>query len=364
VPVGGGIISGIITRVSSGMTVSGALVEVFQGTALRGTTFSSSSGNYSITGLAAGSYTVRASFTGLVPQMVNNISVVDGSTTAVDLSLNFGIAIHAPIAGATVNDFRALVTGSFDTSLAPEVGIKVNGFVALIDGDEFATLVPINSQTTVLTATITDSAGNFLAGDAIPIAPELPVGNTLLSFKPSPVLALKSQSVGFTLSSRNPIAQVQLDGNGDGTVDFTGTTLAGVTVTFADAGLYFPAVQVTENGGIVRTAIAMVQIFDQTQLNTMLQAKWSALKTVLRQGDINTALSYILTRRRATYQNMFSALSIPFANIDQLLTSINFVRVRGIDAEYEMSVIKEGNEYSYMVLFSIDEDGVWRIKFL
>jgi hypothetical protein len=36
---------------------------------------------------------------------------------------------------------------------------------------------------------------------------------------------------------------------------------------------------------------------------------------------------------------------------------------RGVDAEYEMSVIKGGTEYSYMVLFSLDEDGVWRIKF-
>lgn len=364
VPVGGGTITGIITRVSNGMTISGALVEVFQGTALRGTTFSSSSGNYSITGLAAGSYTVRASFTGLVPQIVNNISVVDGGTTVVDLSLNFGIAIHAPIAGATVNDFRALVTGSFDTSLAPEVGIKVNGFVALIDGDEFATLMPLNSQTTVLTATMTDSAGNFLAVDAVPITPQPPVGNTLLSFKPSPVIALVSQPVGFNLSSRNSIAQVQLDGNGDGTVDFSSSTLEGVTGTFAEPGLYFPTVQVTETGGVVRMATAMVQIINQTQLNSMLQAKWSAMKNALRQGDINATVSYIIARRRATYQNMFSALSIPFANIDQLLTSINFVRVRGIDAEYEMSVIKEGNEYSYMVLFSIDEDGVWRIKFL
>jgi len=361
---GGGIIAGVVTRVSNGATITGALVEAFQGTALRGTAVTNSTGNYSIAGLATGSYTVRASFAGLVPQMVNNVPVIDGSTTTVPLSLNFGIAVQSPIAGATVNDFSVLVTGSFDTSLATEVGIKVNGFVALVDGDEFATLVPINSQTTTLTATLTDAAGSFIAGDAVPVTPQLPVSNIPLSFKASPFIALISQPVGFSLSSRNSITQVQLDGNGDGTIDLTDSTLDGVTVTFAESGLYFPTVQVTESGGVVRTATALVQVVDQTQLDAALQAKWAAMKNALRQGDINATLPYIVTSRRATYQGMFSALTIPFANIDQLLTNINFVRVRGIDAEYEMSVIKGGVEYSYLVLFSIDEDGVWRIKFL
>jgi hypothetical protein len=123
-------------------------------------------------------------------------------------------------------------------------------------------------------------------------------------------------------------------------------------------------VQVTDSSGSARTATALVQVVAQAQLDSMLQAKWSAMKNALRQGDVNGTLSYILTERRTTYQGMFSALTIPFADIDQLLTNINFVRIRGIDAEYEMSVIKGGVEYSYMVLFSIDEDGVWRIKFL
>ena len=114
----------------------------------------------------------------------------------------------------------------------------------------------------------------------------------------------------------------------------------------------------------MRTVTTLVQVVDQTQLDAALQAKWSSMKNALRQGNINATLPYLLTSRRATYQSMFSALTIPFANIDQLLTNINFVRVRGVDAEYEMSVIKGGVEYSYLVLFSIDEDGVWRIKFL
>lgn len=165
------------------------------------------------------------------------------------------------------------------------------------------------------------------------------------------------------MTSLNPFTQVQLDGNGDGTIDFTGTTLQGQSVTFAEAGLYFPTVRVTEQGGTVRTATSLIQVLDSTQLDTLLQNKWNAMKNALRQGDINLALTHIVLRRRATYQAMVNALTIALANIDQVLTSITFVEQRGIEAEYEMLVTDGGTQYSYLILFALDEDGVWRVKF-
>ena len=362
-PTGTGIISGVITRVSNGATITGALVEAFQGTALRGTAVTNSSGNYSTTGLATGTYTVRASFAGLVPQILNSVIVTSGNTTTVDLSLNFGIAVQSPVAGATVSDFSVLVTGHFDTSLASEVGITVNGYVALQDGDEFSTFVPIDAQTTMLTATLKDTAGNLIAGDAVPITPQLPTTPANLFFVPSPAITLVSQPVSFTLTSVNPFTQVQLDGNGDGSIDVTDTSLLGVSVSFAEPGLYFPSVQVTEQDGTVRTATSLIQVVDSTQLDAALQSKWTAMKNSLRQGDINLALTHIVLRRRSTYQAMFNALTIPLANIDQVLTGITLVDQRGIEVEYEMFVTQGGTQYSYLVLFALDEDGVWRVKF-
>ncbi len=363
-PAGGGMISGIITRVINEEALMGAVVEAYQGTTLRGTAVTNASGNYSITGLGAGSYTVRASYTGLVPQMVSNMAVADGSTTIVSLSLNFGIAVQNPVAGATVNDFSVLVTGNFDTSLAPEVGITVNGYVALIDGDEFATFVPIDSQTTTLTATMTDAAGNFLAGDAVPITPQPPSTEQVLLFRPSPAVALVSQPVGFTLTSLNEISQIQLDGNGDGTIDFTGTTLDGVTVTFAEPGLYFPTVAVTDASNAVVTDSAIIQIVDLTQLDAQLRAKWDGMKNDLRTGDTAAAANYILSYKRNAYQTVFNNLTIPFASIDQMLGSITYVGLQGLSVEYEMLRNEPPDgDISYMVLFALDTDGVWRISF-
>jgi hypothetical protein len=174
---------------------------------------------------------------------------------------------------------------------------------------------------------------------------------------------LVTQPVSFTLTSVNPVTQIQLDGNGDGTIDYTGSTLQGVAVTFATSGLYFPTVSVTEQGGTVRTATTIVQVFDSSQLDTLLQNKWTAMKNALRLGDVSGVVSHIVLRRRATYQAMFNALTVPLANIDQVLTSVTYLEQRGIEAEYEMMVNEGGVQHSYMVLFEIDEDGVWRVKF-
>jgi hypothetical protein len=358
----GGTITGIITRVSDGAAVPGALVEVFQGTVLMGSTTSSGTGSYSIVGLLDGVYTVQASSSGYVPQIREGVTIINGGTVTVDLALNVGIAIHSPIIATVINDFSVLVKGEFDTSVG-EVGINVNGYVALQAGDEFAAIVPVDNTVTTLTATVTSPGGNVLASHTIPITVQTPSSEPLLLFRPSPAIALVSQPVSFTLTSLNPIAEVQLDGNGDGTIDFTGTTLQGQSVSFAEPGLYLPSVRVTEQGGAVRSATSLVQILDANQLDSSLQGNWTAMKNALRSGDIVTAVSYIVIKRRANYQAMFNALAVPLANIDQVLTDITFVKQQGIEAEYEMSVNEGGFQYSFMVLFAIDEDGVWRIKF-
>jgi hypothetical protein len=359
----GGIIAGTVTRASTGATISGALVEAIQGTSVVASATTNSSGIYSIVGLSSGTYAVRASFVGFVPQSVSNIGVTSGNTTSVDLSLKFGIAIQSPAAGSTVNDFSVLVTGLFDRSLASEVGIKVNGYVALQDGDEFTAIIPVESQTTNLTVIMTDMAGNQLATDVVPFTLQLPSNAQRFVFRPSPALALVSQLVGFTLDNRNPIAQIELDANGDGSIDFTSTTLQGFKVTFAESGLYFPTVKVTEVGGAVRNATAVIQIFDPIQLDTFLQNKWQSMKDFLRAGNIAAALSYIALRERGTYENMLNALTVPLSNIDQVLTNITLFRQQAKNVEYKMNRTEGGLEYSYLVIFTIDEDGVWRIKF-
>ncbi|HXF76345.1 MAG TPA: carboxypeptidase regulatory-like domain-containing protein, partial [Methylomirabilota bacterium] len=273
----GGTIAGVITRYSNGTAISGALVEAIQGGSVVASAITNGSGSYLISGLSAGAYTVRASSVGFVPQILTGVTVSPGGTATVNLSLNVGIAIHSPVAGAQINDHTALVSGMFDTSLG-EVGINVNGYVALQDGDEFALIVPLEATTTSLTATVTSTGGTTLASHTIPIAVQTPATVPVLNFRPSPVVAFVGEAVTFHLTSQNAMSQVQLDGNGDGTIDFTGPTLDGVSVTFAEPGLYYPTVVVTEPDATTRSATTLVQVLDMIQLDAMLVIKWNAMK--------------------------------------------------------------------------------------
>ncbi len=112
--------------------------------------------------------------------------------------------------------------------------------------------------------------------------------------------------------SINEISQIQLDANGDGTIDFTGTTLDGLSVTFAEPGIYFPTVKVTHADSSVYMDFAIVQIVDNAQLDVVLRVKWDGMKNALRSGNTAVAASYIVMNKRASYQTVFNNLTIPF----------------------------------------------------
>jgi 5-hydroxyisourate hydrolase-like protein (transthyretin family) len=107
----GGIISGQVTRDSDGTGISGVTVNIYNaswGSVKSGTT--DSAGNYSISGLASGSYYLRASGTGYINEFYDNVTS-QGSATAVSVAsdattanINFGLAAGGTIAGRVTRD--------------------------------------------------------------------------------------------------------------------------------------------------------------------------------------------------------------------------------------------------------------------
>jgi hypothetical protein len=64
------------------------------------------------------------------------------------------------------------------------------------------------------------------------------------------------------------------------------------------------------------------------------------------------------------YTNMFTNLTIPVQQFGQLLGGIQFDQLIGFDAEYKTTVVEGGVPISKVILFVLDEDGIWRVKFL
>ena len=184
-------------------------------------------------------------------------------------------------------------------------------------------------------------------------------GLALLSNPKSGVAPL---TVSFSLLPSPASATVELDFDGDGTVDFRGPSLEGQPFTYAKPGMYYPTVRVTDATG-TGVAPAMVEVVDRTVLDARLQAKWGTLQDSLRRGDVERAVDLFAESSQEAYRELFTTLADVggLAQVAADLSAITLVHIRDGAAEYELRAIQNGIEYSFHVLFVIDTDGLWRL---
>jgi hypothetical protein len=270
-----------------------------------------------------------------------------------------GPTITIPEPDATVPAGLLLVRGS--TEAAGEVGITVNGVPAAVDGPGFAALVPVHPADAELVVVATTPDGRraetrqpLAVADALEPAVLLHIAPT---GGPAPL------HVTFRLVSRVPATLVALDLEGQGAIAHQGTLLDEPTFTYPTPGIYVPTVTVTDDQGATHTARRLLHVLDRAVLDSRLQARWLALKDALRQGDVARALDVMTLEVRGAYRDLLTALTIPLAQIDQILTDVELVDLDENRAEYQMVRMDNGEPTSYLVLFARDVDGVWRLKF-
>ena len=268
------------------------------------------------------------------------------------------VGISEPGEGAQVPAGPVLVRGRVEASGA-EVGVTVNGLPAAVQETAFAALVPVTQDTTSLTAVATTTTGPT-ASHSIAITVSGTSATTLLASPQSGVVPL---TVRFSLLGAAAPAGLALDFDGNGTTDFTGPSLEGRTFTYAQPGLYFPRATVGDSKGQRLIVGAIVQAYDLTTLDSHLQTKWAAMKNALRRGDINAAVDSIVLTARDDYRDLFAGLTVPLSQIDLVLTGISAVSFDEGRAEYQMIRVDSGVRLSHFVLFAIDVDGIWRLKF-
>ncbi len=97
-----GMLQGRVTNISTGGAVSGATVS-FSG----GSTTTDSSGNYSFSNVAPGTYTVTASHTGFF-NVTHSVTLASGATA----TLNFAMATGGKIAGTVTDSSGAAISGA------------------------------------------------------------------------------------------------------------------------------------------------------------------------------------------------------------------------------------------------------------
>lgn len=107
-----------------------------------------------------------------------------------------------------------------------------------------------------------------------------------------------------------------------------------------------------------------VTVVSQAQFDAELQRLWKEFKITLDEHrDVAAALECIHSSERSSYQKSLAEILTKEKPIDQILTDISLVELRGAGAEYQMLRMDNGKRISHFVQFAIDQDGVWRIKF-
>jgi hypothetical protein len=270
------------------------------------------------------------------------------------------LEITSPSEGATVSGPDSKVQGTITSTSNTETGVVVNGVIAIVyDGQFVANHVSVEKGGNTITATAKDINGNTTnasitinaetTGDYIRLTTDTESGTAPLETTLKVV-----GSFSFTESSITCI--------GPGQVEFPENPIENEhTVKMTTPGVYYFTAEVTDTENNTYTDTIAIQALDKAELDAFLRAKWEGMRQALAQNDIDTATGFFADSKKDAYQRIFTALSSKLPQISQELGDIQFIRMMYNSAEYDIRTTRDGNEYSYYLLFVKDENGLWKI---
>ena len=287
------------------------------------------------------------------------------------------VTITSPSPGSTVNKAMTLVQGSL-VNASGETGVVLTAAgsegetaeLAQVQGNLFAGLVPLlQVGENTITATATDACG-YQVSKEISVHADSILEAIHLSALPTSGILGATGTFDVTLEAEanlpNPAAGYAWDVDGNGIIDQSGAALSAVTAQYNQPGIYFPQVTVTDAQGTSFRETTVVNVFTREEMDARLQAKWAGLESALVRKDINKALTLFSLRTRELYEKIFTALTEQLPQIAAGFGEIQLVSVQEDEVKYR--IVREenwaGQSYpiSYEIIFTLDENGIWKIE--
>jgi YD repeat-containing protein len=120
-----GTLSGAVSSSADGSAISGATIQALQNGAVKASTTTAANGTYSLTGLAAGKYDLKASASSFGSALQNSVAVTAGQTSTANFSLSAPTTISGtvtqadgttPLSGVSVQVYVGSAAGSSATT--------------------------------------------------------------------------------------------------------------------------------------------------------------------------------------------------------------------------------------------------------
>ncbi|HKA19632.1 MAG TPA: Ig-like domain-containing protein [Blastocatellia bacterium] len=308
-----GAISGKVTKLDGTTAIAGATVKVFQGAVVLGNATSNSTGDYTVSGLANASYSVVVSAPGYETNSQTGVSVANGGTTTLNVSLAIPISY--------LYDQLGRLVGVIDK----------DGNAATYAYDAVGNLLSISRQSPSQVSILQFTPSNGLAGASVSIygtgfsatASQNTVtfnGTAATVVSASTTLIVTNVPSGATTG---PIAVTSPIGSATSATSFnvsagaTGApTITAFTPTIGAAGT-----SVTITGNNFDTTVANDRASFNVMRSLVSSATATSIATTVPSGATSGHISVATPSGKATSTGDFFAPPAPYTASDVVLTS-------------------------------------------
>jgi len=332
-------------------------VEFLRGTTVVGTV-TASPYTFNWASVAAGSYSLTARATDSRTSKTTSAAVEITVGAAPSLS----IAAAAGLNGSTVNETTMLVNGSIVAP--PNSGVTVNGMLATVGKDNQFSVndVPLNAGANTITLTVTTQDG-AMASQAITVTGSGAAAPFTVTIDEPDGIAPHTVTIGVT-GGGTPVASVEFDVDGNGTVDLTtqGLPAAGVQATYSSAGTVWPRITFKDAAGtVIYTTTKQVHIVDPADKYDLVKGAFSDVMNRLKAGTNGLALNLFFGHAKPVYEDIFNKLGTDLPTIANQFGAVESISFSRSAAQLILSRDVGGSKQIFTIHLIRGEDGVWRI---
>jgi hypothetical protein len=225
--------------------------------------------------------------------------------------------------------------------------------------------VPISDEVKSLTAIVTGPVTQS-AQDVVAISSANPIkGFKVASTGPCGGVAPLAISFMVTVTGLDmaSLQGIEVDFNGDGTIDYAATDMTqDIGYTYSVPGIYTARFTLRANDGTSYGVDYLVQVQDLATAQQPFQSLLASVQSALLAGNIPHALTYFASGSQARYAEIFQVVKPQLPAMIATWSNIQPIMISDKYAQYSIQRLFDGTMLGFSVVFIKDEGGVWKIN--